>query len=197
MPYKDLEKKKQWRKNNKALIQKHTDDWLKRNGLWDKRKEREKRIITNQLKRDLKCERTVLCRTLHTIVYKKIYPNGSPLKRARTYMGCFVLKVRDIRRNNKYAYETITKHKLLEIYSKFNSCCFNCGDSNNICIDHHWPKSFGTILKLNNAVLLCNSCNAKKENKEPSIFYTPKQLSMLYTQYGITKEVSDAKPERH
>ena len=62
------------------------------------------------------------------------------------------------------------------IYERFNYRCFNCQSIKQLQIDHHRPLSCGYGLTLNNAVLLCKSCNASKNDKMPEDFYTPKQL---------------------
>ena len=53
----------------------------------------------------------------------------------------------------------------------FNNQCFNCKSIDNLCIDHHRPLSKGYPLSLNNAVILCNSCNTSKGAKTPEDFY--------------------------
>ena len=68
-----------------------------------------------------------------------------------------------------------------EQYTKslFNNKCFNCGATDNLHIDHHYPLSKGHALTRNNAVLLCQHCNISKSNKSPEEFYTPEKLSIL------------------
>lgn len=65
------------------------------------------------------------------------------------------------------------------IYKRFLFQCFKCESKNRLEIDHHYSLSSGHGLALNNAVLLCRSCNASKGNKDPEDFYTSEQLKCL------------------
>lgn len=51
---------------------------------------------------------------------------------------------------------------LRDFYKK----CILCGATENLCIDHVKPLSKGYGLRPGNAVILCNSCNASKNNKD-------------------------------
>ena len=51
-----------------------------------------------------------------------------------------------------------------------NSKCFNCGTTNNLQIDHIYPKSKGGSDVLGNLQVLCAKCNQKKSNKFQSDF---------------------------
>jgi len=53
----------------------------------------------------------------------------------------------------------------------FNHSCYNCNSTNNLAIDHHRPLSKGNALTLQNAVVLCKSCNSSKNTKNPEDFY--------------------------
>jgi len=66
----------------------------------------------------------------------------------------------------------------------FNNRCFNCGSNKNLTIDHHRPISKGNPLTLINAVVLCQSCNSSKSDKDPKEFYTRRQLKKLI-RFGI------------
>jgi 5-methylcytosine-specific restriction endonuclease McrA len=65
------------------------------------------------------------------------------------------------------------------VRQKFGHKCFNCGSTERLEIDHHRPLSDGYGLTLENAVLLCRSCNASKLNKPPEKFYTYEQILSL------------------
>ena len=65
------------------------------------------------------------------------------------------------------------------VYSRFSNRCFNCLSIDRLEIDHHMPLSLGYGLTLENAVLLCKSCNASKGSKLPEEFYMPDKLSAL------------------
>jgi len=67
----------------------------------------------------------------------------------------------------------------------FNNKCFNCNSLNNITVDHHKPLSKGNGLSRTNAVVLCQSCNSKKHNKDPNVFYTLTQIKLLEESYDI------------
>jgi 5-methylcytosine-specific restriction endonuclease McrA len=64
-------------------------------------------------------------------------------------------------------------------YRLFDNKCFNCDSIKKLCIDHHYPASKGFGLSLDNAVLLCNSCNSSKNNKLPHEFYSNSKLEQL------------------
>lgn len=68
-----------------------------------------------------------------------------------------------------------------ELYTRalFNNTCANCGYTQTLCIDHHYPLSAGNPLTRKNAVILCNSCNASKSNKLPEEFYTTEKLQYI------------------
>lgn len=65
------------------------------------------------------------------------------------------------------------------VCERFQNRCFNCGQSERLEIDHHYPLSKGFGLSLKNAVLLCKLCNASKHDKMPEDFYTLEQLNQL------------------
>jgi len=65
------------------------------------------------------------------------------------------------------------------VYESFDHICFNCGGTDRLQIDHNKPLSLGYGLSLDNAVLLCKSCNASKRDKMPEDFYTSEQLLRL------------------
>jgi len=77
-----------------------------------------------------------------------------------------------------------------ELYTRilFDNCCANCGSTDSLCIDHHQPLSKGNALTKQNAVLLCNKCNASKRDKLPSIFYTVDMLINIEEKLGILPE---------
>ncbi len=74
---------------------------------------------------------------------------------------------------------TWTREDILEVYARFDDKCFNCGTSSELSIDHHRPLSEGHGLRLENAVLLCVSCNASKSTKDPQDFYVQEQMEIL------------------
>jgi len=68
---------------------------------------------------------------------------------------------------------------------KFDNKCFNCESTKRLSLDHHRPLSKGYVLNENNCVLLCQSCNSRKHNKDPEDFYTKDQLKILKEVYFV------------
>lgn len=83
-------------------------------------------------------------------------------------------RARALEVNEKYTAndEKITK-------DEFNHKCYNCGSTHKLGIDHHRPLSKGNPLTLDNAVLLCFSCNPSKGDKDPKDFYTKRKYIRL------------------
>lgn len=61
----------------------------------------------------------------------------------------------------------------------FNNVCVNCGSSDHLTVDHHYPLAHGHALTRQNAVLLCNTCNCSKGDKLPEEFYTKDKLEYI------------------
>lgn len=61
----------------------------------------------------------------------------------------------------------------------FNNKCFNCGAEEKLSLDHHYPLSKGYAMTIDNAILLCRSCNSAKKDILPEYFYSKKQLLKL------------------
>ena len=87
----------------------------------------------------------------------------------------------------------ISNNFIKVVNSKFLNQCFNCKSTEKLSIDHHYPLSKGFPLSINNAVLLCRSCNSSKNNKLPESFYSPEQLTDLQLNYGISKSPIEEK----
>lgn len=102
-------------------------------------------------------------------------------RNARTPRGLIRTQQKTRRRRElKLALDLLlTKEDIKLIHKYFNHQCFNCGSKNRLEIDHHYPLSKGYGLTLENAVLLCKSCNASKHDKMPEEFYTPEKLMEL------------------
>jgi hypothetical protein len=101
-----------------------------------------------------------------------------------------LLKVYSIKRRQmkKNVFESLSKKTIQNVYLKFNYKCYLCKNDNDLCIDHHYPLKQGNALTVDNAVLLCRSCNSIKRDKLPEYFYSPEQLTDLQDNYGITKQ---------
>lgn len=89
--------------------------------------------------------------------------------------------------------EYFSRLSVIQVYYKFDYKCFHCKSIDRLSIDHHYPLSLGNPLTINNAVLLCRSCNAKKGTKLPESFYSPEQLTDLQLNYGISKSPIEEK----
>ena len=57
-----------------------------------------------------------------------------------------------------------------------NSKCLNCGTTNDLQIDHIYPKSKGGSDILGNLQVLCAKCNQEKSNKFQSLFTFSKEV---------------------
>ena len=109
----------------------------------------------------------------------------------RTYRGsrycrlCHKMRER-IRRDLKQRLDhnyTFQDERLTKLV--FSDLCFNCNSSNLLEIDHHYPLSHGFGLSVSNAVLLCRSCNASKNNRLPEDFYTADQIYVVNYLLGL------------
>ena len=124
------------------------------------------------------------------------------IDKSKRYRDANKHKIKNYRKNNVAAFrsyslrrrdrsvmvnENITKSLINLVYNKFNSQCFKCHSAKRLSIDHHYPLSLGNPLSINNAVLLCGSCNSSKGNRLPESFYSPEQLTDLQLNYGISK----------
>ena len=75
--------------------------------------------------------------------------------------------------------ESYTKEDSAYTFLLFNHKCFNCGASDSLCVDHHYPLSKGYALTRTNAVILCSFCNSSKHDKMPEEFYSEEKLTLL------------------
>lgn len=73
-------------------------------------------------------------------------------------------------------YSLLDRQITMEVFAH---CCFNCSSKENLCIDHHRPLIDGNPLSLNNAVVLCKTCNSSKSTKSPENFYGTKVAKEL------------------
>ena len=104
----------------------------------------------------------------------EIYP-GQRNKEKRRLFGRFVLR-------------PIESHYKEKFFALFDSKCFKCkvlkepvlhGYAANLCIDHHLPMALGGHLVPGNLVVLCRSCNLRKLDQPPEVFYTARELELL------------------
>ena len=60
--------------------------------------------------------------------------------------------------------------------------CAVCRTFEQLCVDHWLPLSKGYALTMNNAVLLCTSCNCKKSDRLPDAVYGQKFVRVMKQQ---------------
>jgi len=101
----------------------------------------------------------------------KKWRKNNPHKRAIQHINRRALK-------NNVVNDYTAKDRIATL-SVFNNQCFLCKSTDNLCVDHHYPLSKGNGLSLNNAVVLCRSCNSKKYNRSPEEFYGYKKYAEL------------------
>ena len=75
--------------------------------------------------------------------------------------------------------ENFTPEDEAIILTLFSNRCFRCGSTDELTMDHHYPLSSNNALELDNAVVLCQSCNSKKHKKLPENFYSQQELDKL------------------
>jgi len=80
--------------------------------------------------------------------------------------------------------ENFTTEQETFVKNRFNSKCFNCGSTEKLHLDHHFPLSKGNPLTIKNAVVLCEYCNISKSDKDPEDFYTYDKLTELELKLG-------------
>jgi len=118
-------------------------------------------------------------------------------KSAETYPG----------QRGKEKYELFKRFRLRAIedvyksrfFALFDCRCFKCGVKERshkvvgqppvLCIDHHIPMVLGGHLAPGNLVALCRSCNERKLDLRPTVFYTPSELESLKPLLEQQKEV--------
>lgn len=151
----ELQRCREYRKNNREEINRKAREYRENNK--EKELQRNKKYRENNKEKELqRCKK-----------YKKNNPDkvrhNKRKRRAR---------IKAVNENYSTRDEQIT-------YEIFNNRCFNCNTSDNLSIDHHNCLNDGNPLSVNNAVILCISCNSSKGIKAPEKFYTISQLKKL------------------
>ena len=95
------------------------------------------------------------------------------------YIAWTRFNARKRRARQQQLQENYTKEDEQYTRTLFNNQCANCGSTDKLCIDHHYPLSKGNALTRENAVVLCRSCNASKHIKSPESFYSPEKLLLI------------------
>ena len=75
--------------------------------------------------------------------------------------------------------ESFTSNDIKLTFELFNNSCYNCGSTENLQIDHHYPLKMNTPLFHGNAVILCSKCNQSKGAKKPEDFYDQHKYDAL------------------
>jgi 5-methylcytosine-specific restriction endonuclease McrA len=185
-----------WRKENRNEFLKNRKEWLSRNR--DRMNCYLNKYYQNNKEKNLQAskERYYSNKESIKVVNKKwVDKNREKVREikkryAKTEQGRITSLLGAHRRlNRKRLIDTdiISESELKFIFNKFRNQCFNCNSKNKLELDHHYPLSMGFALSINNAVLLCKSCNSSKNNKLPESFYSPEQLTDLQLNYGISK----------
>lgn len=101
------------------------------------------------------------------------------------------------RRSNRLNYEDITLSTAdLKLLKRFIKACENCGNTENLTLDHHIPLTKGGKLVLNNTNLLCNVCNSMKKDHSPEAFFSAEVLEKIkkkFEYFESFKNVSSPK----
>jgi 5-methylcytosine-specific restriction endonuclease McrA len=64
------------------------------------------------------------------------------------------------------------------VHEVFGARCTACGAEGPLALDHHRPLRDGNPL-LHNAVPLCQACNARKNQRQPEVFYDGWKLAEI------------------
>jgi len=154
---KEIQRKREWRKNNPEKVKESNDNYRKD-------PENLKKLYAYDAK--YRAENKD-----HIYAKQKEWHENNPDKVREKTRKRRALKAK-LKENYTIKCETIT-------YKAFNNRCFNCKLYSNLCIDHHRPLSKGNPLTLNNAVVLCKSCNSSKGDQDPKEFYGIKKYKRL------------------
>jgi len=160
---------KRWRLDNKEYYEKYRKQYYQDNQ--EEINERNKQYYQENKEKVSECQKQW---KLENPEYNKQWNLDNPeyakqwrLDNPETSRG-YVRKRRALKRQVSELYTKEDELKTLEL---FDHQCANCGSTDNLCIDHHYPLSRGHALSLENAVVLCKSCNSSKGNKLPGEFY--------------------------
>ena len=132
----------------------------------------------------------------HPEIYKKYYiKNKTKLSKKYTiWVQNNPQKRREIDRRRRERKQRLDNNYTVcdEQYTRglFNNQCVNCGSTEKLCIDHHYPLSKGYPLTRENGVVLCHSCNSSKRDKLPEQFYSPEQFQFIEEKLGIQSRSS-------
>jgi len=90
------------------------------------------------------------------------------------------------RREKRFGINSIVNIEMIKAILKiFEYKCFLCNSKSNLCLDHFNPVQYKIPIYLDNCLVLCTSCNSKKNRKNPKDFFSPVQLEILRSEYGL------------
>ena len=163
-----LKNSKDWRQKNPDKVKKHNKEWYKEN--------KEKKLAQDKI---------------HYKNNREYYK-----KKHREWQKKNPEKVRERARKRRDKKLAISEHYTTQdeqiTLQEFNHQCFNCGSTDRLEIDHHLCLNNDNALTLENAVVLCKSCNCSKGQKDPKNFYNKAKLKKLedkLTKIGIKYKI--------
>jgi len=93
-------------------------------------------------------------------------------KRYKEKKEWYDLRDRKKRAKKKGVNEHFTAADKRYTMALFKERCFNCGSTEQLELDHHYCLDDGNALTRENAVILCGTCNRRKDTLDPKDFYT-------------------------
>ncbi len=168
---------KRCRENNKEKFSKRFKDWYYKN--WQKNQDRKKKYraseegkrVEKAYYKEYKEKNSEVIKEKATARYKKKYkedPSGYKLR---------AVKRKHKRKDMDFFWTKQDSKFLLE---KFDYKCFKCKTEEKLSTDHFIPLHKNGLLVMDNAVVLCRSCNSKKSIKDPGDFFSEEELIQLF-----------------
>jgi 5-methylcytosine-specific restriction endonuclease McrA len=74
------------------------------------------------------------------------------------------------------------------IHEYYQNQCLICKTKEDLTLDHYVCLDKGGKFELTNIVLLCRSCNGKKTDKDPEVFYSKEQLHSINEFFNVVKK---------
>ena len=74
---------------------------------------------------------------------------------------------------------SISADQRLYVFQLFNHQCIRCESDEHLEIDHFKPLSRGFAISIQNAIVLCRTCNRQKYNKMPEDFFTSEEMDRI------------------
>ena len=121
-------------------------------------------------------------RRAYRIRYDQAHPELSrehDRRRYQKYPELYRERKRRRRARKRAVSETFTIPMEQFVYEFWGYRCVFCGAAEKLCIDHWLPLFKGYALAMDNAVLLCQSCNSRKGTKLPEELDDQKQVTTI------------------